>query len=109
MGGINTYAYALSRPTLGIDPFGLFAQTTDVSWGMANNIGGWWNFGQLGGTNASVTTSCSCTQECGDWKLVECVGKFQVEVLIRNESEPLRVSRRAPSVSQAAMARLCCC
>jgi len=85
MGGINTYAYAGNRPTLGIDPFGLFTMTTDVSWGMANNIGGWWNFGQLGGTNASVTTRCSCTQECGSWKLVECIGQFQIDVLIRND------------------------
>jgi RHS repeat-associated protein len=88
-GGVNTFAYAHSRPTLGIDPFGLFTLTTEVSWGMADNIGGWWNFGQLGGTNAKVTTRCSCTQQCeGGWKLAECSGQFQIEVLIRNDLRP---------------------
>lgn len=88
-GGINTFAYADSRPTGAIDPAGLFPLSVNIKWNTADNINGWWNFRQLGGTNANYTTSCSCTEQCdGTWKLSECSSEFLVEVLIRNDLRP---------------------
>ena len=84
--GSNTFAYTGNRPTVGVDPLGLFTLIPVVSWGMADSIPG----GRFkpGGTNPYARTKCTCTP-CGSvWVLTECLTFHHIEVLIRPDLKP---------------------
>jgi RHS repeat-associated protein len=98
-GGLNTFAYAMMRPTMAFDPLGLFKLSVNDSLRMVdvtqNGHGRWawyvpfipFPFGET--LPPTLSVSCACKQECGSWKLNECFGALNIEVQIRNDLNSL--------------------
>lgn len=93
-GGINTYAYAKSAPTIRVDPSGLFALDTSFAWHDVPKIGGGWYipvWGAIGDFHIGYTSphlssaSCTCKNCGGIWSLVGCSASLNVDVYIRND------------------------
>src|SRR5262249_11260408 len=86
--GTNTYTYVRSRPTIAVDPAGLYSVSINTTVEVVDVMprDPYWNKG--GDTWPTVLSKCACEQTCGGWKLTECSTMVDTAVSIKGGLPP---------------------